>query len=170
MMEVFELANKGVAMTKQTAATLLIAAVVFGGLAIAQQNQNRQFTQPAKPKTIAIGQSLESVSAILKEQEIEFGEGGGEFWQEKDVSHLSFALDLNHTHVYAFFSKSKQTIIGLDIVFVPSRKSGYKVNQSHLSATELILCPDKSYSVHFSKPLTREELEKAEADQPKDEV
>lgn len=156
--------------TKQAIATLLLAAIVFSGLALAQQNQSRQQSKPSKPKSITIGQSLESVSEILKSHGIEFGEGGGEFAQAEDVSHLSFSLDLNHTHAYVLFSKSKQTITGLDIVFVPSRKNQYKGSQSHISATELVLYSDRSYAVHFSKPPTREELEEAEANLPKEEV
>lgn len=160
-------------MRLQSSSTLLVIAVVFGGIALAQQNS--QVTAPSKPKSIFIGQSLKSVSAILNQQGIEFGEGGGQFSYgvgpgAKDISHLSFTLDENHTHVYAFFSKSKQVVTGLDVVFVPSRKNAYKGSQSHLSATELILYPDTSYAVHFSRPFTKEELDEAEANRPKEEL
>jgi hypothetical protein len=161
-------------MRLQPSSTLLVLAVVFGGIALAQQNS--QVTAPSKPKSIFIGQSLKSVSAILNQQRIEFGEEGGSFAsdveapRQSDISNLSFTLDENHTHVYAFFSKSKQTITGLHVEFIPSRRSPYKAYQSHLSATEVTLYPDTSYAVHFSKPLTREELDEADANRPKDEV
>ena len=160
-------------MRLQASSTLLLSAVVFGGIALAQQNS--QVTAPPKPKSIFIGQSLKSVSEILKQQGIKFGEGGGSFSYgvgpgAKDISNLFFTLDENHTHVYAFFSKSRQTITGLQVEFIPSRKLPYKAYQSHLSATELILYPDTSYAVHFSKPHTKEELDEAEANRPKEEV
>ena len=154
----------------QVGSTLLLIAVGFGGLAIAQQNQNRQLTQPPKPKSIIIGQSLESVSGILKQQGIEFSEGGFAITRsDPDRSNLFFKLDEDHTWVCAYFSISKQTITGLSIVFFPDRTSQAKAFRSWISATELALYPDKSYAVHFSKPLTREQLREAEANRPKDE-
>jgi hypothetical protein len=117
---------------------------------------------------VFVGQSLEAATNVLKNRGIKFGEGGFAFARtDPDRSNLYFNLDPNHADVCAYFSKSKSTITGISLVFYSSRKQRSKSGETWISANEIILRQDRSYSVAFTIPKTAEELDRAEANAPK---
>jgi len=137
-----------------------------------QTTAPQQFAAPATapPETIAIGQSLDDAMDILRGRGIEFGENGFSFaMTDQDLSHLHFTLDPNHTSVALFYSKSRRTVTGLSMFFIPSRLNGAKSKQSQVSAQAIFLYPDGTYAVRFTKPLTLDELKEREARLPKHE-
>ena len=158
----------GFHMITRAIATLLLVGIAVGGFLVAQQTSGVTLPLPPEPMRISIGQSLESVVAILRKQGLEPREGGFEFSQgDPDQSYLHFTLDEDHTVACAFFSRSRQSITGLSMLFFPSRTAQFKANQSWISASSIVLYPDTTYAVHFLKPLTPDQLRAAEASRPK---
>lgn len=82
-----------------------------------------------------------------------------------DRANLSVHIDKNHTYACVYHSKSKSQVTGLDMVFFRSRKF-YGADNVWLSATELHLDADGTYSVKFKAPLSDEELRKLEDHRP----
>ena len=155
-------------MRVHTIPLLLLLVIAGSGKAAAQQRATGAEEIAQEPQSIAIGQSLDSVTGILKQHRIEFHEGGFSFAQgDPDVSHLGFTLDEDHTRVCASYSKSKQEIVGLVLIVFPARAAQAKAYQSWLPATKIILHPDRSYAVQFAKPLTLEEIKEREANRPR---
>jgi hypothetical protein len=112
---------------------------------------------------IFVGQSLEAATNVLKNRGIKFDEGGFAFARtDPDRSNLYFNLDPNHADVCASFSKSKSTITGISLVFYPARKQRSKSGEAWISANEILLLQNRSYSVTFTTPITEEELKRAE--------
>jgi hypothetical protein len=119
---------------------------------------------------IFVGQSLEDATNVLKNRGIKFGEGGFAFARtDPDRSNLYFNLDPNHADVCAYFSKSKSTITGISLVFYPARKQRSKSGEAWISADEVLLLQNRSYSVTFTTPITEEELKRAEDNAPKNQ-
>jgi hypothetical protein len=119
---------------------------------------------PAAPETIAIGQSLDGAMEILRRRGVEFGEGHFSFTNVgPDNAFLHITLNPNHSTVCLTYSKSRRIVTGLSMVFIPSRLSGSKIKESWVSARAIFLYPDTTYAVHFTKPLTLEELNEREA-------
>jgi hypothetical protein len=119
---------------------------------------------------IFVGQSLEDATNVLKNRGIKSGEGGFAFARiDPDRSNLYFNLDPNHADVCAYFSKSKSTITGISLVFYPARKQRSKSGEAWISADEILLLQNRSYSVTFTTPITEEELKRAEDNAPKNQ-
>lgn len=117
-----------------------------------------------------VGQSLEAATDVLKKRGIKFGEGGFAFARtDPDHSNLYFNLDPNHADVCFNFSKFKSTITGISLVYYPARKQRSKSGESWISAEEILLHQNRSYSVTFSVPITEEELKRAEDNAPKNQ-
>jgi hypothetical protein len=151
--------------------SIVLLASLYAPPTSAQQRGGASVAQRSQPYRIAVGQSLDDTCAILKARSIEFGEGGFAFaLGDPDRSNLHFQLDEDHTSVCVFFSKSKQVVTGISLVFFPSRREQSKTTRTWVAATEVLLHEDRSYSVRFSKPLTAEELRKREAAQPKSQI
>jgi len=152
-------------MSNWIALSALLVGVVAGGFAGAQQGQVVQAVPQAEPK-IFIGQPLRDALAVLAARKIEVHEGGFAVAYQPDQSHLSFKLDDDHTWVCAGFSRSRQTITDISMVFFPSRTLGAKLYESWLPAVALTLHPDTSYTVQFAKPRTLEQNPEAERNRP----
>jgi hypothetical protein len=119
---------------------------------------------------VFVGQSLEAATNVLKSRGIKFGEGGFAFARtDPDRSNLVFNIDPNHADVCLYFSKSKSTITGISLVFYPSRKQRSKSGEAWISANEVLLLENRSYSVIFTTPITEEELKRAEDNAPKNQ-
>ena len=117
---------------------------------------------------VFVGQSLEAATNVLESRGIQFGEGGFAFARsDPDRSNLVFNLDPNHADVCVYFSKSKSTITGISLVFYPARKQRSKSGEAWISANEILLLQNRSYSVTFTTPITEEELKRAEDNVPK---
>lgn len=117
---------------------------------------------------VFVGQSLETATNVLKSRGIKFGEGGFAFARtDPDRSNLVFNIDPNHADVCLYFSKSKSTITGISLVFYPSRKQRSKSGEAWISANEVLLLENRSYSVIFTTPITEEELKRVEDNVPK---
>lgn len=136
--------------------------------ALAQQMQVAAPKAEEKPQTIFIGQPLQDAVQALRQRGYEFHEGGWEIvLSDRDVSNLTFKVDDDHAFVAVFFSKSKQVVTSISMVFVPQRGYGSKLAESWVAATSIVLYPDTSYAVRFAKPRTKEEIDAAEANRPK---
>ncbi len=119
---------------------------------------------------IFVGQSLKDATNVLKNRGIKFGEGGFAFARtDPDRSNLYFNLDPNQADVCAYFSKSKSTITGISLVFYPARLQRSKSGEAWISADEILLLQNRSYSVTFTTPITEEELKRAEDNAPKNQ-
>jgi hypothetical protein len=154
-------------MHKLAGLALSLIGLYAGRAAVAQQIDGNP---PASPRaeSISTGQSLADATAVLERRGVEFHEGGFAFAAgDPDRSNLFFQLDEEHTHVCLYFSKSRQVVTGISMVFFPGRQKSYKTAQSWLSATRIDLFPDSSYGVQFSKPRTPAEIREAEARRPK---
>jgi hypothetical protein len=100
-----------------------------------------------------LGQPLEEVKRILGNAKLDWIEGGFELHiPDRDESAGAFTLDNEHTSVCLFYSKSKQVVTGIQMVFIPSRAAECKLNRSWISASQLQLHDDGSYSVTFIAP------------------
>lgn len=120
-----------------------------------------------KPLNIYIGQSLDEVVQVLRQRKLEFHEGGLEISApDPDQSSLTFTLDHNHAYAHVFFSKSKRVTSGIWLDFFPARTAQWKSSRSTVTALDIVLYPDSTYSVRFAKPLTLEQLLQAEANRP----
>ncbi len=118
---------------------------------------------------VFVGQSVEVATNVLKNRGIKFDEAKfSQVRTDPDISNLYFNLDPNHADACAYYSKSKSTITGIALIFYPSRKQRAKF-EPRISAKELVLYQDRSYSVTFSIPITEEELKRAEESAPKNQ-
>lgn len=118
-----------------------------------------------------VGQSLESATNALKNRGIKFGEGGFAFARtDPDLSNLFFNLDPNHADVCVNFSKSKSSITGISLVFYPARKQRWKSDEAWISADEILLLQNRSYTVTFTIPITEEDLKRFEDSAPKNQL
>jgi hypothetical protein len=154
-------------MTRTGGVVVLFTGALLAGFVFAQKQEQNDAVAPSDPLRIFIDQPLSEATAVLEARQIEFAEGGFAFTRgDPDRSNLIFTLDENNTYVCAFFSQSRQSITGLSMVFFPSRAAHSKLTQSFVSATELTLHPDNSYTVHFSVPLTLERDQKLESSYP----
>lgn len=152
-------------------AVCALAIVLAAGWCVAQKSKQGLVQPQTRPAAIHVGQNLDSALAILSQQKIEVSEGGFAFPKlNPDQSNLVFNVDANHTTVCAFFSRSQRKITGLSIVFSPSRKTHRKSNESWVKARELYLFSDSTYAVRFDKPISKTELDRIEAKQPKSEL
>lgn len=150
---------------KQAGYVLALGVVLMLRYRAVAQETNRIVTD-----RIFVGQSLEDATNVLKNRGIKFGEGGFAFARtDPDRSNLYFNLDPNHSDVCAYFSKSKSTITGISLVFYPARKQRSKSGEAWISADEILLLKNRSYSVTFTTPITEEELKRAEDNAPKNQ-
>jgi hypothetical protein len=123
--------------------------------AFAQENYNA--TNRDITDRVFVGQSLQAAKDALTNCGIKFGEAGFALAKtDPDRSNLFFNLDPDHTDVCAYFSKSSSTITGISLVFYPARKQRSKSGEAWISANEIILRKDRSYSVTFTTPITEE--------------
>ncbi len=150
---------------KQAGCVLALGVVLTLLYQAVAQETNRTDTD-----RIFVGQSLEAATNVLKNRGIKFGEGGFAFARtDPDRSNLYFNLDPNHADVCAYFSRSKSTITGISLVFYPARKQRSKSGDAWISANEVLLLQNRSYSVTFTTPVTEEELKRAEDNAPKNQ-
>jgi hypothetical protein len=149
--------------------TILATALIVTFLAcisLSQQTTTGTDLQEA-PTRLFVGQSIETAKDALSKHKIEFGEGGFAFAKsDPDRANWIVIIDKNHTYACVHYSKSQSKVTGLQMVFFPSRTNHGKANESWLSATELQLNDDRTYSVRFSPAMTDDELKKAEANRP----
>lgn len=148
--------------------TLLLAALtaaIMVSAAFAQRRTPGNQSVDSETK-IFIGQTLADAKKALSGRQIEFGEGGFALrkWSP-DGANLFAHIDENHTSACIYYSKSRSQVTRLDMVFSQSRQSN-GADRVWLSATELQLNADRTYSVKFKAPLTDEELRKLEEDRP----
>lgn len=112
-----------------------------------------------EPRKIFVGQSLDEAVDVLERSGIAHGQGGFAFAMvDPDQTNIWAGLDINHCTAAIFYSKSKSKITGIQLFYFPGRKLRRKTNESMVQATEVVLHQDRSYSVHFSTPLTEEQL------------
>jgi hypothetical protein len=121
----------------------LLAAVIVSG--------QQQAAVTSAIKTISIGQPIEETQRLIKEREIEFGEGGFSFADRDDAANLIVVLDKNSTYAAIHYSKSKKAVTGISLVFYPPGRP-QKSYQAWLSAKSITLETDGSYAVHFLPP------------------
>jgi hypothetical protein len=106
-----------------------------------------------------VGQSVQTAKDLLTNCGIKFGEVGFALARtDPDRSNLFFNRDPDHTDVCAYFSKSKSTITDISLVFYPARNQRSKSGEAWISANEIIMRKDRSYSVSFTTPITEEEI------------
>lgn len=127
---------------------------------LAPQQTARQVVaqQAAKRETAEIvpGQSLDDVTAILRQHGKEFGD----FWFSfaraasstgEEVSHIGVTLDAEHTAAAIFYEVRTKRVTSILINLKPT-KSSPKADQFWLSARKIMLLTDESFSIHFEKP------------------
>lgn len=149
--------------------TLLLAALtaaIMASVAFAQRRTPENQSVDSETK-IFIGQTVDDAKKALSSRQIKFGEDGFALRQwSPDGANLFAHIDENHTSACIYYSKSRSQVIRLDMVFFQSRQ-GNRADRVWLSATELQLNADRTYSVKFKAPLTDEELKKLEEDRPR---
>lgn len=124
-------------------------------------NSAASFSQPSD--RIFLGQQVDDSLQVLRKRQIAFDEGGMAISQDENSSYYSFTLDLDHTRVCFFYSKSSREVSKISMIFFPHRKNQVKSVQAWIDAKEVAIQPDGAYIVHFSKPATYEETLAREA-------
>lgn len=149
-------------------ACILGFALVLIFLFRARGQEKETATDRAHTQRVFVGQSLQDAMDALRNCDIKFGERDGFAFArtDPDRTHLYFNLDPNHADVCAYFSKSKSTITGISLVFYPSRKLRSKSGDAWVSAKEIVIKRDRSYSVTFAAPITAEDLRRVEERTP----
>jgi hypothetical protein len=103
-------------------------------------------------QVVAVGDSIQQTKAKLRAVKLLFGEGGFAFVAREDEANLYCVIDENHTYAAIFYSKSRQIVTRISLVFFPSKEVHGKYTESWLDAQSIGFEPDGSYRVHFSPP------------------
>ena len=140
-------------------ATLLCGAWPVRG-AIAQKGPQQQSARQQQVETvqesaaIVPGQRISDVQAILRTYGMELG-GSFEFNRVGDgadeLKHRTVKLDDEHVHAAIFYKVGDQRVTHISINLKPAKTSP-KGAQFWLSARQVTLHPDGSYSIQFEKP------------------
>ncbi len=143
-------------------AFLLVPAVIFlvsqNVLPTGKANESQTRKQVQQNKTIKIGQPIKDVRQILQNHKIKTCENCLQIMASQD-DHLEFTLDEETTDVAIFYSRSKQTVNRITMMFIPPqiRRKGDRLQ---CRAKAIRLLEDRSYSVHFEPPRTKKAQEK----------
>jgi hypothetical protein len=149
----------------------IVAASVILAVAVCtahSQQEGAKSEAEREPLKLYVGQSLADATEVIKRSGRKHGEGGS-FRMVPDQWNLYVVADPNHADIYVFYSKSLSQVTRLSMAFFPSKQSG-KAYYSWVTATEVLLRDDGSYSVHFAAPVADEELKKLETKHPKSEI
>lgn len=101
---------------------------------------------------IKAGESVADVRRALAAQKMERDGVFALRMDDPDEAHFGILLDREHTWACVFYSKSKQTVTRISMIFTPSRTSG-KAAHSWIQAGSVIIHEDGSYTVHFAAPV-----------------
>ena len=98
----------------------MLAAVLWA------QQQTAVIPSPQQPETIFVGQSLDQAVQALRTRKLEFVEGGLQIaytgTNASDASNQLFTLDEEHVDASVFFSKSKKTVTGIQLICHPAQQ------------------------------------------------
>lgn len=143
--------------TRHVLLAVTVIFVVGIGKAAAQKSETTPPQSNGNSK-IFVGQSIERAIELLRGRNIAFGEGPLAIALDEDSSYYTFTLDQNHTFVFLSFSKNNGKVDGIAMVFFPDGERRQKAYRTWVTANELGLHLDGSYSVHFAKPENRKNI------------
>ena len=142
-------------------ATLSIPLVwlVFAGISndlSAQQVAAQHATAVQRPAVIEIGQPIAETLGVLRSRRVQWSDAPGQFTLNEDSGYLWFDLDKEHCNAEIFYSKSRQAVTGIYLVYYPAQKHS-RSDETSVSAKGVRLDDDGSYAVHFSPPVKEEQ-------------
>jgi len=156
----------GIHMRNFMLATMVIVGV-FSYASLSRLSGSDDMPHDSTANRVYIGQSIEDAKRIFAKQGIEPSERVFAFPKvDPDLEHLIVIIDKNHTSACVHYSKAQSKVTRLQMIFFSSRRQPSKSSESWLSATELQLNDDRTYSVTFSPPLTDDEIRTAEENSP----
>lgn len=110
---------------------------------------------PEAKKTVPllyVGQPLADVEAVLKYRDITASNIADPFPAvNPDVNFMAFTIDLHHVGAYLYYSKTKNTVIGISLVLKPHVEYE-RYSEAWLQVTSLRLNDDRTYEVRFAPP------------------